>query len=75
MSRTPSTRKTLRLTEAQAADLDAMIAHYEAEIIRITGLSLSVSFNSFLHALLKKHAHDTGQSWADDYPTPGGRRS
>ncbi len=74
MARTTIIRKTLYLTEAQAADLDRLIAAFEAGISKSLGLDIQVGQSDFIRALLKQHAAETGQKWTDNYPPPGGSR-
>jgi hypothetical protein len=74
MARSNTIRKYYDLSAAQDAQLDAMIARYKAEVGKVLGLDITISQAEFIRALLRKHAQDTGQTWPDDYPTPGGRR-
>ncbi len=74
MARYNTARVTVDLSPAQRAALDEMIARYNTEVGKVLGLELRIGMGEFIRALIKNHAHATGQAWPDDYPGPGGRR-
>lgn len=75
MSTTRFTRKTVDLTEAQAAALEELIAHAEQTASDATGLEIRIGVRQFFHMLLKKHAQEIGIEWPEDYPQHGGKRT
>jgi hypothetical protein len=60
-------RKTVDVTEAQAAALQAMISQAEQK-------ASQAGVREFFHLLLRRHAQEAGLEWPDDYPLPGGYR-
>lgn len=67
-------RKTVDVTEAQAAALQAMISQAEQTASQAAGLPVRIGVREFFHLLLRRHAQETGLDWPDDYPLPGGYR-
>lgn len=74
MAREGITRKSVDLTDAQLAVVEAMMDRMAQQASAAAGAEVTVSTRQFFHAVLKEKAESMGFTWPDDYPAAGGWR-